>query len=159
MLKQFVLVVCLGALSFAQSADVKFYRLDFQVKEVEGGKVVNTRSYSTNTSNEKGTAASIRAGNRIPIVQAGGGFNYIEVGVNIDARNVQEFGGDLGMAVNAELSTAHPQETPEKPVVVRQNRWSAHVTVPLKKPTVIFSSDDLNTKRQMQLEVTATPIR
>jgi hypothetical protein len=32
------------------------------------------------------------------------------------------------------------------------------VIVPLKKPTVIFSSDDLTTKHQMQLELTATPI-
>jgi hypothetical protein len=32
------------------------------------------------------------------------------------------------------------------------------VIVPLKKPTVVFSSDDVASKRQMQLELTATPI-
>jgi hypothetical protein len=42
--------------------------------------------------------------------------------------------------------------------VVRQNQWQAGVIVPLKKPTVVFSSDDLTTKRQMQVELTATPI-
>jgi hypothetical protein len=41
---------------------------------------------------------------------------------------------------------------------IRQNRWVSTVAVPLKKPTVIFSSDDLTSKRQMQLELTATPI-
>ena len=42
--------------------------------------------------------------------------------------------------------------------MIRQNRWTSNVVVPLKKPTVIFSSDDLTTKHQMQLELTATPI-
>jgi hypothetical protein len=32
------------------------------------------------------------------------------------------------------------------------------VIVPVKKPTVIFVSDDMSSKRQMQLELTATPI-
>jgi hypothetical protein len=30
--------------------------------------------------------------------------------------------------------------------------------VPIRKPTVIFSSDDTTTKHQMQVELTATPI-
>jgi hypothetical protein len=159
MLKQLALFVCLGAASFAQNADVKFYKLDFVIKEVEGGKTVNSRNYSTTASTDKGTAASIRTGSKIPMTQGTGGFNFIDVGVNIDARNLQEMGGELGLSVSAELSTAQPQEAPTMPVVVRQNRWSSHLIVPLKKPTVIFSSDDLNTKRQMQLELTATPIR
>jgi hypothetical protein len=63
------------------------------------------------------------------------------------------------MLVSADLSTVQPSEAPNTPPIIRQNRWGSHVLVPLKKPTVIFSSDDLTTKRQMQLEVTATPIR
>jgi hypothetical protein len=31
-------------------------------------------------------------------------------------------------------------------------------TIPLKKPTVLFSSDNLDSKSQMQVEVTATPV-
>ena len=41
----------------------------------------------------------------------------------------------------------------------RQTKWGANVLAPLGKPTVIFSSDDLTTKGQTQLEVTATPIK
>jgi len=44
------------------------------------------------------------------------------------------------------------------PPTIRQNRWSSSVVVPLSKPTVIFSSDDLTSKRQFQLELTATLI-
>jgi hypothetical protein len=42
--------------------------------------------------------------------------------------------------------------------VIRQNRWSSNVVVPLKKPTLIFASDDATSKRQMQLELTAAPV-
>jgi len=41
---------------------------------------------------------------------------------------------------------------------VRQNKWGSIVLVALRKPTVIFSSDDLTSKHQVQLELTATPI-
>jgi hypothetical protein len=38
-------------------------------------------------------------------------------------------------------------------------KWNAPVIVPLRKATVIFASDDPSSKRQMQLELTATPIK
>jgi hypothetical protein len=51
-------------------------------------------------------------------------------------------------------------ETPDAPApVIRQVKWNAPVIVPLGKPTVIFSSDDPSSKRQMQLELTARPIK
>jgi hypothetical protein len=44
--------------------------------------------------------------------------------------------------------------------VVRQAKWSSIVLIPIRKgPTVIFSSDDPASKRQLQLEVTATPLQ
>ena len=36
---------------------------------------------------------------------------------------------------------------------------AATLDLPLGKPTVIFSSDDVASKGQMQLELTATPVR
>jgi hypothetical protein len=44
------------------------------------------------------------------------------------------------------------------PPVIRQNRWSSSVIVPLGKPTTIYSSDDITSKRKVQIELTATPI-
>jgi hypothetical protein len=43
--------------------------------------------------------------------------------------------------------------------LLRQNRWRSDVLVPLRKPTVIFSSDDPTSTHKMQVELTATPIR
>ena len=43
--------------------------------------------------------------------------------------------------------------------VIRQNRWSAVASVSLGKPTTLFSSDDIASKRRMEVELTATEIR
>jgi hypothetical protein len=70
---------------------------------------------------------------------------------------VKELQGDVALSVSAEMSSVPEGGNPGLPVV-RQNKWSSYVVVPIKKPTVIFSSDDATSKRTMQLELTATPI-
>jgi hypothetical protein len=51
---------------------------------------------------------------------------------------------------------ADPASTPP---VIRSTRWSADVIVPFRKATMLFSSDDAMSKRQLQMELTATPIK
>jgi hypothetical protein len=41
---------------------------------------------------------------------------------------------------------------------IRQNRWNSDVVVPLKKSTLLFSSENVDAKSQMQVEVIASPI-
>ncbi len=60
-------------------------------------------------------------------------------------------------SIPSEPAVPATASAPTQPTV-RQNKWDSTVIVPLKKPTVLFSSDDLTSKRQMQLELTATPI-
>jgi hypothetical protein len=137
----------------------KFYKLDFVVKEVDGTKVLNARTYSTEVSTGQ-PPGQIRTGSKVPVATGSSSFTYIDVGVSIDCRSVKEASGDLSLRVDADVSSV-AQESPTPgglPPVVRQNKWASDVTVPLKKPTVVFSSDDLTTKHQMQLELTATPI-
>jgi hypothetical protein len=136
----------------------KFYKLEFVVKEVEGTKVLNARAYSATVATGNLGNCSIRAGSKVPIPAAGAQFTFENVGVNIDFRSVQEVGGDLSMNLSADVTTAL-QESTNLPPIIRQNRWSSTVIVPLKKSTVVFSSDDATSKRQMQLELTATPIK
>jgi hypothetical protein len=81
------------------------------------------------------------------------------VGVNIDFRAIREVQRDLALSVSAEISSIPSESGEVKPnPIVRQNKWDSSVVVPLKKPTLIFSSDDVSSKRTMQLELTATPI-
>jgi hypothetical protein len=153
-------LVLLAGTCLAQNPEAaKFYKLDFVVKEVEGAKVLNARSYSMIASTDKsGQPGSIRAGSKVPYTTGGGQFNYADVGVNIDCRSLQELAGELSMFISAEVSSTVQDQPPPNPII-RQNRWNSNIAIPLRKPTTVFSSDDLTTKRQMQLEVTATPLK
>jgi len=145
----------------AQSDDAKpaaehsrYFHLEFVVKELDAGKVINARHYSTNTV--VGQKGVIRTGNKVP-VQAGNpvGITYIDVGVSIDCTVEQEIEGNLPLNVTVEISSS---ATSSNPPMIRQTKWSSNVIVPIGKPTVVFSSDDVASKGQTQLELTATPI-
>jgi hypothetical protein len=139
----------------------KFYKLEFVVKEVEGGKVLNARTYSTTVSTDpRESTTQIRAGGKVPYQNPSGdskNFQYLDLGVNIDCRGIKEVERGLSLYVSADISSV-PSDPAAPAAAIRQNRWSSTTLVPLKKPTLVFSSDDPMSKRQMQLEITATPI-
>lgn len=152
------LALCLATAAAAQDAG-KFYRLDFVVKELDDNKVVSTKNYSTLASTDEKTGASIRAGTRVPY-QSGGNTSYIDIGVNIDCPKIVEIDGRLVVHVNAEISSVPAGDTPANNLpVVRQNRWRSVSIIPVAKATMLQSSDDLNSKRKLQLELTATPVK
>jgi hypothetical protein len=144
------------------------YHLDFVVKEVEAGKVINSRSYSMVIATNG--HAEIRNGTRVPFnmssVTDGGKYTtsqytQVDVGVNIDCNSAKELNNQLTLEVKAEISSlADPNDGghPGGPVV-RHNTWESNVIIPIRQPTTIFSSDDLASKRKMRLEITATPIK
>jgi hypothetical protein len=134
-----------------------YYRLDFVVKELEGGKTVNSRAYSTTISTEHGGRTSIRTGSRVPVAARDGSTTYMDVGLSFDCAMAKVVGSEFAVNISADISSmAEPASTPP---VIRNNRWSGDVIVPLRKGTVVFSSDDAMSKRQMQLELTATPVK
>jgi len=153
--------ICLaqGEGAKATAEQPKYFHLDLVVKELDGGKVINARRYSTTVSTDAGTSV-IRTGNKVPVTTGVSGsdntqFTYVDVGVNIDCRGAKEIGTDLALFVGAEISSA---ATASLHPLIRQTKWSSNVIVPIGRPTVVFSSDDVTTKGQMQLEVTATPV-
>lgn len=152
-----------------------FYRLHFAVAELDGaGKVTNTRIYeetiATTGSGPSVGDQQIKTGSRVPIATGTYGsnnanpantqFQYIDLGVNLDVRDASERGEMLGLRLKAEVSSIARQTevagTGEP--VIRQNVWDSLVLIPIGKPTVVFSSDDLDSKGKMQVEVTATRV-
>jgi len=157
-----VVMLTLAGAAAAQSADpARFYKLDFVVKELDGGKPVNSRMFSAmlglQTPGRDNSPAVIRAGGRVPVPN-GTGFNFIDLGVNIDVRDLRDVQGDLSMYVSADISSML-QDNPGAQPIIRQNKWSGIVLVTPKKPTILFASDDLSSKHQLQLEVVATPVK
>jgi hypothetical protein len=133
----------------------EFMRFDFILKESDSGKVSN-RNFQMIVATDEQAMSSVRSGDRIPVPSTGGGggFTYVEVGVNLDVRRVHRFNDELTFEVIAESSSAEPSTN-----VIRQAKWNSSVQIPLRKAVVLFSSEGPSAKHQTQLEVTATPIR
>lgn len=184
---QIVLACCFLALLFpsgvkllAQESDktseaktpetpAHFYRLEFIVQETgSDGKPINSRSYSgtvTTGRTERGFAT--RTGSKVPIATGGyegsknTQFQYIDVGVSIDAHDAKESGDKLALYLVADISSLAGVQNISgvNEPVVRQNKWQAPVLVPIGKPTTVFTSDVLDSKGGMQLVLTATPVK
>lgn len=146
-------------------AAVEPYRLDFSFNEVLGGKTVNTRHYSLNLT--AGESNEIKIGTRVPVVSASSGtvgaavqFQYVDVGTSIWAQ-LRDHGDEWLLVVRSEISNMDTESGEHNglPAVIRQIKISGDTLLVVGKPIVIGTVDDPNSKRQFQLEVTATKLR
>lgn len=158
-----IIGVLLGAASCVHAADTnppKFFKLDFTEKELDGTKTISSHTYSVRVSTAPPGTASIRTGSKVPAISnPSGEFTYIEIGVNFDIRQFQEVGGEVSLGLVADISSiAEDAAEKTKVPLIRQNKWNSTVSAKVGKPTVVFSSDDVSSKRQMLVELTATPI-
>ena len=144
-------------LAFADEPEPdKFFRLQFVVKEVEGSKVLNSRTCTAIVAASR--SGSIRNGSKVQ-VQNGPSYQIVNIGIDFDYGQVKESAAGLTMALKVDVSSI-PQDLPSNtPPVIRNNQWNSTITIPVNKPTVVFSSDDLTTKHTMQVELTATPVK
>jgi len=151
-----------AAKSTAEAAEkpVSAYRLDFSVNELEDGKKVNTRQYSMNLN--AGDANEVRIGTRVPVEAKQGEMQYIDVGTSIWSR-VKERDNGLLLEVRAEISNfANPDQASHSSnsmPLLRQLRINASTVAFAGKPMIVGSVDDPGSRRQFQLEVTATKLR
>ena len=141
-----------------------YYHLVFVVKELEAGKVINSRSYFMSVS----SLEHQYNGDYTRSIRDGATVYGRNVGVNIDCRYIVDLPGKLAMNLSAEINglqrdTSNPTKPSENDTaasfVMQQDKWNSQVLVALGKPTVVFSSDEVNSKRTMQLEITASEIQ
>src|SRR5262245_49659725 len=107
--------IWMAGIAFSQeqaptATDVRVFRLDYVLKELEAGKVINSRAYatllSTDTPGFPPAANVIRAGNKVPIPTGGAaGLQYQDVGVNIDSKFLKEMPNQLVLGITAEVSS------------------------------------------------------
>jgi hypothetical protein len=143
-----------------------FYRLDLSLEQVDAdGKPINSRSYTITISTARGDAPSeIRTGARVPISVGSdkegenSQWQYQDLGVNIDARNPRDVGGKLSLYLAADVNSfAESKDAATKyHPTLNQNKWQGQVLIPIGKATVVFSSDEMQSKGAMRLVVTAT---
>ena len=155
----------------ANTQPVQPYRLDFSFNELADGKNLNTRHYSMNLT--AGESNEIKIGSRVPVESgtnspsfpAAMQYQYLDIGTNIWAQ-LREHGDELVLLVRSEISNLDTSNAAERaagnpmvPPVVRQIKISGTTLLATGKPILIGSMDDPNSKRQFQLEVSATKLR
>lgn len=142
---------------------IHFYHLEFVVQELgSDGKPANSRTYTVDTNTDRANReVSIRTGSRVPVSTGEHQVQYIDLGVNLDVHSTREVEGKLALNVTADISSlANPASAGQSSTpVIRSNRWQAPVLVSLNRPTIIFTSDSLDSKGNMQIQLTAKPIQ
>lgn len=149
-----------------------FYRLDFTVEEVgPDSKVTNSRVYSTDVGVDVRELLSIRTGSRVPIAtgpynangkdgsQVATQFQYVDMGVNFDVRDVHELGRQLSLNLTADLSGLAGTDPNTRQPIIRHNRWQGICLIPTGKATIVFSSDSLDSNGSTRILVTATRLQ
>jgi hypothetical protein len=151
------------------------YRLDFTIKELEDGKVVNTRSYSMviQSAEERNRSyGEVKTGSRVPVTTTESKtgekqFQYIDVGVSIMSRLYQMEAGNLLLDSNIEISSLALPDKEAQPglnyagaqPIIRQVRSNITGEITAGKPNQIASLDDPISRHRFQIEVTATKLR
>jgi hypothetical protein len=140
-----------------------FYKLAFNISEIEDGKRVNQREYSMVSRNNDGRPVSIKATTRVPINSPEKQIQYLDAGLDIRCFAPREVAGKV--AVNCDVVISNfvvPDQSTEARnsvgPVLRTTNTSAWAVVTLGKPTVMSIIDDVNSKKRIQIEVTATKI-
>src|SRR5216683_5051529 len=146
-----------------QQEEIVAYRLDFAINELEDGKKINTRHYSMNLSvgpGNVGPSKQLKIGTRVPVEAEQGKFQYLDVGTNIEAQ-LREYKGSTSMEVRVDISNFATPDQASKggQPLLRQMVISGSTLLVPGKPVVIGTVDDPNSKREFQLEVTATKIK
>jgi hypothetical protein len=134
------------------------YRIEFNVREIENGKRLNSRNYIMVV--EDGQYSRIRVGNSVPYQNAEK-VQYRDVGMNIDCRpHGRE--DSVVLDINMESSSVVAQEqlpAATTSPVLRQQRSNITSVVTPGKPTLVASMDDVVTNRRYEIEVTATKVK
>ena len=138
------------------------YKLEFVLRELQDGKVINTRNYMMIVQ-DRYRNAELKIGSRVPI-NGEKDFQYIDVGTNISCNHAEEQGPLLELECSVEISnfalsdqkiTSGITSAP----VLNQVRANIPAMVEEGKQTVIGIIDDPNSTRRYEIAVTATKLR
>lgn len=138
--------------------DSSMYRLKYTVNEVEGGKTVNSRSYTLVVKIH--TTATLRIGSRVPYGVAKDSIQYQDVGMNIDC-TIDRQEGHLALHTKVEMLSVSGkgteksfQSTPNP--IFGQFSLENDTVATLGETALVGSADDVNSNRRFVIEVTVT---
>jgi hypothetical protein len=165
---KYVLVtwICCSLLAFAQEKKQErphhTYKIDVLLTESEGGKTMNSRSYTMLVND--GDTGRIRQGNRIPInvgsgtAKEGSGIQYLDVGFNLDC-TLRYADDSLQLGMILDMSSLAPEQGASGNPIVRQQRYQIQSPTQPGKRSVIANVDELDSKRRLQIETLLTQVQ
>jgi hypothetical protein len=140
-----------------------YYKLAFTIFELEDGKRANQREYSMISRSNDGRPASIKSSTRVPIYSEEKKVQYIDAGLDIRCFAPREIGGKIAANCEVNISNFVAQEQASDAhntagPVMRTTNASTWALLTAGKPMVISTIDDVNSKKRIQIEMTATRI-
>jgi len=148
----------LGASQTAQPEQA--FLLTLTLKVTDHDKLITDQTYSL-AANER-HAPSVRDGDRYPITtETDGGktqFQYVDVGTNIDIRDLRFLGSSLAMTINVENSSAIPDPVLKGTPIIRNTRYAVSPVVPLGKQITIYSSNDPASGHKVEIQILVQPL-
>lgn len=137
------------------------YRLDFKIYEIEDGKRSNQREYTMIAATRE-RASSIRVGTRVPITYEEKKMTYTNVGLDLSCRLYMDEGKVWGGFDITLDGFALPDQAPDASrgvnPILRNTHSNVDTPIVPGKPTILASIDDVNSKKRLIVEVTATKI-
>ena len=143
----------------AQPKPLIAYNLQFVLRELQDGKVVNTRNYAAVMQENLGPV-DLKIGSRIP-VKSEKEFTYMDIGTSIRCWDLKAQPPSVGLNCTVEISNfALPEQKLQTGIatapVLNQIRSETHAVVEEGKQALISSIDDSNSTKRYEIAVTAT---
>jgi hypothetical protein len=134
------------------------YRVEFNVREIENGKRLNSRSYMMMA--EDGNWGRIRVETCVPYEKSEKQYDCRNVGLSIDCRP-REREGKVALDINMGFSSVAPpaEGAPTFNPAFRTDSTEVHTVVEQGKPTVVATFDEVSANRRTEIEVTATKVK
>ena len=161
-----------GNASYQKSSE-HYFELTFRVLDIApSGRVQDAKSYKEILASGPKSAnrSSIRSNDRVQIrtgfknPNGSPEIQFGQLGTQIDANNAAVVNDSLTLHIIADIRgvSSGASSNTYGPIlyghILRQTSWDSNVTVPIGKPTIIFSSDNSADKGRTELELTAREI-
>jgi hypothetical protein len=134
------------------------YRIEFNVREIENGKRLNSRNYMIMAKDNDWSR--IRVQDNVPYQASDNSYQHTDLRMDIDCRPHERSDNvALDISVNFSSMAPAPDSAPRTPPVFRTANTGISAVVTLGKPTLVASSDDVSSNRRYEIEVTATKVK
>ena len=150
----------------SQAGPLGAYKLDFVLRELQDGKIVNTRNYMMILENAPNSWSEVKIGSRVPVTTGSNpsAWQYLDVGTNVNCRIWAGIQRPL-VSLNCTVETSSFSLPEQKSTtgasgapVINQIKSNIQAVVTEGKQRVISTIDDPSSTRRYEIALTATKV-